>query len=283
MSPPRAEIVTEIHPRRGWAALDLREIWRYRDLLWLFSLRDVQVRYKQTVFGVAWAVIQPVMMMVVMTLIFGKGLRLEESSIPGIPYAVAFLAAQIVWSFFANGLNSTANSLVGNAGIVTKVYFPRLIVPIAALSTALVDFLIAFLIFVLVAWAYGVAFTGTAVLLPLVFASMVLAAFGLGLVLAALMVSYRDVRYVIPYCLQVGFFVSPVVWWEEHVGELMGAWKPLLYLNPIAGPLTAFRDIMTGQPLDWLGWFVSITVSVLIACGGAVYFARAEARFADVA
>ena len=147
----------------------------------------------------------------------------------------------------------------------------------------MVDFCIALGVFLLVALFYGVAVGDGLGLLPLVLLTMVLATLGLGLVLAALMVTYRDVRYVVPYCLQVGFFLTPVVWWEEHVGALMGAWKYALYLNPIAGPLTAFRDLMTGQPPDWLGWGISTVVALAIAIGGIAYFARAEARFADLA
>ena len=153
----------------------------------------------------------------------------------------------------------------------------------ASLGTAIVDFTIAFVIFLGIAGAYGFKLAPAMLLLPLIFLSMIVAAFGLGLVIAALMITYRDFRFVVPYCLQVGFFVTPIVWWEEHVGIMMGGWKIALYLNPIAGPLTTFRNVMTGQSVDWLGWALSFSVGATIAVVGIAYFIRAETRFADIA
>ena len=272
-----------IEPRSGWQSVGLRELWSYRDLLWIFSLRDIQVRYKQTVFGISWAVIQPLMLMVVMTLVFGKGLSLEDSHIPGVPYALSFMAAQIVWSFFASGTNSCANSLVTNATIVRKIYFPRLIMPIAGLCTAGVDFVVALCLFFVIKFFLYPTLSPSMVLLPLILVSMVVAALGLGLVMSALMVSYRDVRYVMPYLLQVGFFLTPIIWWEEQLGGLLGSWKHVIYLNPIAGPLTVFRDAMTAQPIDWFGWGLSSLVGLSLMVFGLFFFARAESKFADVA
>ena len=272
-----------IRPRTGWETVDLAELWRYRELMWRFLLRDIQARYKQTVFGVLWAVLQPVVMMVVMTFVFGKGLGLDQSHIPGVPYALSFLAAQIVWSFFANGLASTASSVTSNAEIIRKIYFPRLIVPIAGLGTATVDFIIALVVFLIAVSVVKPHFSFAMLLLPIAFLTMLLAAFGAGLLFAGLMVSYRDFRYVVPYCLQVGFFLTPVIWWEKSVGEMMGAWSIALYLNPITGPLTVFRNVMFGEPVYWQGWMLSSLVAVLLAVVAIAYFARAEARFADIA
>lgn len=272
-----------IRPRSGWEAVDFAELWRYRELMWRFFLRDVQARYKQTAFGVLWAVVQPIVMMVVMTFVFGKGLRLEQAHIPGVPYALSFLAAQIVWAFFANGLSSTANSVTSNADVIRKIYFPRLIVPIAGLGTAAVDFLVTLMVFLIVLAVIRPHASMAMLLLPLIFASMVLAAFGVGLLFAGLMVSYRDFRYVVPYCVQLGFFLTPVIWWEEKVGATLGTWSWLLYLNPIAGPLTAFRNVMLGQPVNAAGWLLSSCVAALVAVVAVVCFTRAESRFADIA
>lgn len=272
-----------IRSSTGWGHVNLRELWRYRELMWRFLLRDIQARYKQTVFGVLWAVVQPIFMMLVMTFVFGKGLRLEHSTIPGIPYALSFLAAQIVWSFFANGLTSTAGSVTSNAEIIRKIYFPRLIVPIAGLGTAIVDFLIALIVFAVIVIVVGPPVTATLLLLPLVFLSMLLAAFGVGLLFAGLMVRYRDFRYVVPYCLQIGFFVTPVIWWEESIAGMMGGWSIALYLNPITGPLTTFRNVMFGEPVYWQGWMISSFVALLLTVVAVMFFTRAESHFADIA
>lgn len=272
-----------IRPRSGWEAVDVAELWRYRELMWRFFLRDVQARYKQTAFGVLWAVVQPIFMMVVMTFVFGKGLRLEQAHIPGVPYALSFLAAQIVWSFFANGLSSTANSVTSNADVIRKIYFPRLIVPIAGLGTATVDFLVTLMVFLVVLAVMKPHASPAMLLVPLIFASMVLAAFGVGLLFAGLMVSYRDFRYVVPYCVQLGFFLTPVIWWEEKVGATLGNWSWVLYLNPITGPLTAFRNVMLGEPVNGTGWLVSSLVAGLVTVVAVVCFTRVESRFADIA
>ena len=173
--------------------------------------------------------------------------------------------------------------MTSNAEIIRKIYFPRLIIPISGIGTALVDFLIAFVVFLAVASFAQFRISWTLALVPFIFVSVLIAAFGIGLLLAALMVTYRDFRYVIPYCLQVGFFLTPVIWWEEQVGELMGNWSILMYLNPVTGPLTAFRDVMTGQPIYWTGWMLSLAISVGVALFALAYFSRTEARFADVA
>ncbi|MCB1693694.1 MAG: ABC transporter permease [Pseudomonadales bacterium] len=282
-TPRRALVAVDIRPLSSHLTPDWAELWAYRDLLWMFAVRDVQVRYKQTLFGVAWAIVQPVMMMVVMTLIFGKGLGLEDTYIPGVPYAVGYLAAQIVWSFFAAALTSSANSLVANAAIVRKAYFPRLLLPLAATSTAMVDFAVAFVVYLVVTVTMGVVPDSRLLLLPLVLIGTAITTLGLGLWLSALMVTYRDVRFVVPYCVQVGFFVTPVIWWEQPLATRLDPWGVLLYLNPISGPLTTFRDIMTGQPIDWAGWAVSTSVGVAVLVFGLRYFVRTEALFADVA
>lgn len=266
-----------IRPPKGWASLGVRELWEYRELLYFLTWRDIKVRYKQTALGAAWAIIQPFFMMVVFSLFFGK---LGGIPSDGIPYPVFVFCALLPWQLFAFALSESSNSLVGNQNLITKVYFPRLVVPISAVLGGLVDFAIAFVI-LLGMMAYFHIVPGVAVLaLPLFVLLAVTTALGVGLWLSALNVQYRDVRYTIGFLTQFWLFATPVAYPSSLVPE---RWRWLYGLNPMAGVVEGFRWALLGKsegPGALLA--VSIAVVVLILVGGLYYFRRMEQTFADV-
>ena len=268
--------VTVLEPPRGWRALDLRELWRYRELLWVLTERDIKVRYKQTVLGFAWAIIQPVMLMVVFSVFFGG---LAKMPADGLPYPIFVYAGLLPWTFFANAIGNSANSLVGSANLVSKVYFPRLVVPLSAAGAGLVDLAIATLILlVLMAW-YGVGWSANLLLAPLLVAGVVFIALGVGVALSALTVSYRDFRYIIPFMIQFWMFATPVVYPASLVPR---QYRWLLFLNPMAGFIEGFRSAFLGAPFDWAAIAISLGVAVAIFAAGVAYFETVERRFADI-
>lgn len=296
-SPPPAEGAGEserkptilIRPRTGWAAIPFAELWQYRDLLWLFTSRDVRVRYKQSVLGALWAIIQPVTMMLVFTVFFGKVLgaeaRLPKFNGKEVPYAVFVLSGQILWTFFQTCLQQSANSVVGQSNLVRKVYFPRLLLPFSSCGAPLVDTVIAFFVLLVVMLLYGVSLSWQLLMIPLFLISVIISALGVGLLLASLMVSYRDFRHVVPFMLRVWFFVTPVI---MPVSFLPETWRgipvhALLYLNPMAGTIEGFRAIVLGAEVDYGKWMMSLSVGVLAMVLGMFYFTRTERKFADVA
>lgn len=260
-----------------------RDLWRYRELLYILAWRDVVVRYKQTAIGVAWALLQPLAQMVVMVVIFSKVAQLPSDG--GAPYALMVFAAMLPWQFFATSVSAASMSLVGNANLISKVYFPRLIIPAAAVVTSLVDFLIAFAILVaLMAW-YGYAPTWRMLTLPIFMLLALLAAFGPGLLITALNTKYRDFRYVIPFIVQFGLYVSPVGFSSEVVRERFGDALFLLYsLNPMVGVIEGFRWAILGG--DTQLHAPSLALSCVLSLGflllGALYFRRLERTFADI-
>ena len=269
--------VTVIRPARGWISLNLRELWQYRELLYFLVWRDVKVRYKQTVLGAAWAILQPVATMVVFTLFFG---RLAGVPSDGVPYPLFSLAALVPWTFFATGLVQSSNSLVGSQQLITKVYFPRLAIPIASVLAGVVDFALAFLVLLGVMAAYGVAPGARGVwivpLLVLAFAT----ALGVGLWLAALHVRYRDVRYVMPFFVQLWLLATPVAYPSSLLGE---PWRTLYGVNPMVGVVEGFRWALLGTgTAPGPAVAVSSLVAVGLLLGGTVYFRRTERTFADV-
>ena len=268
--------ITVIESRDGWRALDFAELWNYRELLHVLTMRDIKVRYKQTVLGAAWAIIQPLMMMVVFTIFFGNLARMPSD---GFPYPIFVFAALLPWTFFANAVASAGNSLVGSAHLVSKVYFPRVIIPLSSIGGGLLDFVIASgVMLVLMIW-YGVGWSlNLLAVLPLT-AGMVLAALGVGMLLSALIVTYRDFRYVIPFLIQFWMFATPVVYPASLVPE---AWRPVLHLNPMAGIIEGYRSALLGRPFDFAALAISLTVAALIFAAGLAYFERMERRFADV-
>jgi len=264
-----------IRPATGWSALDLRAVWEYRELVYFMVWRDVKVRYKQTVLGVGWAVLQPLASMLIFTVIFG---RLAQLPSDGAPYAVFTLAALLPWQLFSSAFNGAANSVAGNAGVISKVYFPRLVVPIAAVVATLVDFAVSVVLLAAVMIWYGVAFRAELVFLPLFAAFALLAALAAGLWSAALNVKYRDVRYVMPYLLQLWLFASPVAYSLSLVPE---RYRALYALNPLVGVIQGFRWALFGGVDPWSLMLGSVIVTVLLLIGGLFYFRRTEQAFSD--
>ena len=266
-----------IRPPHGRIPLDMAELWAYRELLYFLTWRDIKVRYKQTVLGAAWAIIQPFLMMIVFSLFFG---RLAGVPSDGIPYPIFIYCALLPWQLFAHALTESSNSLVANERLITKVYFPRLVVPISAVLAGLIDFAIAFVILLGMMAYYGMMPTLAVFTLPLFILLAILTALGVGLWLSALNVKYRDVRYTIVFLTQLWFFATPVVYPSSIVPE---RWRPLYGLNPMAGVVEGFRWALLGKvksPGVLLA--VSVGVVILILIGGLYYFRRMEATFADI-
>jgi lipopolysaccharide transport system permease protein len=273
-----------IKPTRGWASLHLRELWDYRELLYFLTWRDIKVRYKQAVLGVLWAILQPVITMVVFTIVFQRlmGTRYEPQVVNGqeIPYAVFVYTGLLPWNLFAGALGRSGTSLVGNANLLTKVYFPRLVIPMSAVIAGLVDFLIGLAVYFVLLLAYGLPLSWHIVLLPAFVVLAMVTALACGLWLSALNVLYRDVGYVIPFLTQLWFFLTPVIWQPPESDSL--AWTLALGLNPMTGVVEAFRWAFTGgQPPSTLLAASSAIVLVLLATG-LMYFKRMERTFADV-
>jgi lipopolysaccharide transport system permease protein len=270
------EHVTVIEPTSGWRSLDLRELWAYRELLFVLTMRDIKVRYKQTVLGAAWAILQPFMTMVVFTVFFG---HLANMPSDGYPYPVFVYCALLPWTFFANGVTSSSNSMVGSAHLISKVYFPRLIIPLAAMGVVIVDFAIASSILLAMMLFYGVGWTLNLLLAPVLLLAVTFIALGVGTYLSALTVAYRDFRYVVPFVLQLGMFVTPVVYPASLVPE---QWRWLLYLNPMSGLVEGFRSVFLGKPFDLVGLVWSACIAIGLLMVGIAYFGRLERRLVDI-
>ena len=270
------EPLVVIQPSRGWKLLSLKDIWAYRELLFFLTWRDVKVRYKQTALGAVWAILQPLFMMLIFTIFFG---RLAGVASSGIPYPLFALAGLVPWTFFSNAIAASGNSLVGSSNLITKVYFPRLLVPAAAMLAGLVDFALAFAMFCVLMIYYGVAPTMQVLVLPVLILLTALFALGVGTWMSALNVKYRDVRFALPFLIQLWLFVSSVIMPSSSLGP---KWRRLLLLNPMSGIIEGYRAALFGLPFDWtaLGIAALITVAVLIY---AFYsFARVERSFADI-
>ena len=266
-----------VEPRRAWTSIDLKELWHYRELLYFLTWRDVKVRYKQTALGAAWAIIQPFFMMLVFSLFFGRLARVPSD---GIPYPVFAFCGLLPWQLFAHALTESSNSLVGNQNLITKVYFPRLVIPIAAVLGGVIDFFIAFVILLGMMLYYGIV-PGVAILaLPGFLLLALLTALSVGLWLSALNAQYRDVRYTINFLVQFWLFATPVAYPSSLVPE---KWRPLYGLNPMAGVVDGFRWALLGKsgPPGLMLW-VSVIVVVILLLGGLYYFRRMEQEFADV-
>jgi lipopolysaccharide transport system permease protein len=254
-----------------------RDLWRYRELFYFLALRDIAVRYKQTVLGVAWSLVRPLATMIVFTLVFGTVAKLPSH---GAPYAVFVFAALLPWQFFSSALQESSNSLINNSNMISKVYFPRLVVPVSAVIVSLVDFVIAFAVLLVFLWWYRVVPDWRILTLPgfvlLVFAITV----GAGLWFSALNVEYRDFRYIVPFVVQLGIFVSPVGFSSAIVPQ---QWELIYALNPMVGVIDGFRwAIIPGQPLSWLAVMFSVVLAVALFTSGIWYFRKMERHFADV-
>ncbi len=270
--------VVVIEPAKGWVALQLKELWEYRELLYFMTWREVKVRYKQTAIGAAWALIQPLFTMVVFALFFGKLAKMPSD---GIPYPVFSLAGLVPWTFFANGLGQSANSLVGNANLVSKVYFPRLSVPIAVIFSGLVDFWLSFVMLIGFMLIEGVHPSPRILWLPAFLLLAIVTSLGVGLWLSALNVEYRDVRYVVPFLVQFWMLATPVAYPSSLVKT--EPWRSLYGINPMVGVVDGFRWSLLGTGnTPGLMLVISVLVSLLLLVGGGYYFRRMEKNFADV-
>jgi lipopolysaccharide transport system permease protein len=269
--------LTVIQARPGWQIVDFGEIWRFRELLCFLVWRDVKVRYKQTVLGAAWAILQPTAQMVVFSIFFG---RMAEVATDGIPYPLFAFAGLLPWMFFQNSITNASQSVVGNQNLITKVYFPRLFIPASAIGAAIVDFAIACgMLLALMAW-YGAAPTFAILLAPLIALGLAAAAFGVGTLLSALTVAYRDFRYVVPWMVQLWMFATPTVYMDASVTG--PRWQLVLPLNPAYGLIHNFRCVTLGRPMDWYALGVSLAVTALFVVAGCLYFRRVERTFADI-
>lgn len=266
-----------VKPSKGWISLRLRDLWEYRELFYFLTWRDIKVRYKQTVLGGAWAIIQPFFTMVVFSLFFGKLAKVPSD---GIPYPIFAYAALVPWTFFANGLSQSSNSMVENANLIKKVYFPRMVVPISSVISGVVDFVLAFLVLLGMMFFYGIFPTKNIMWLPLLLVMAFVTALGVGLWFSALNVQFRDVRYTVPFLTQFWLFATPIAYPSSLLSE---PWRTFYGINPMVGVVEGFRWALLGTdtapgPII----IVSSLVALALLVGGAFYFRRMEKSFADV-
>jgi lipopolysaccharide transport system permease protein len=278
---PTARRVAPFHvhlaPSKGWVGLHLRELWAYHELLYFLVWRDVKVRYKQTALGASWAIIQPLFTMLVFTVFFGKLAKMPSD---GLPYPVFSYAALVPWTFFANGLTQSADSLAGSANLLRKVYFPRLAIPVAAVLSGVVDFVIAFCVLLVMMTVYGVHPTIHVVWLPVLLLLALTTSLGVGLWLSALNVEFRDVKYVVPFIVQFWMLATPIAYPSSLIHE---PWHTWYGLNPMSGVVEGFRWALLGRTASpgSMVW-VSALVSLSLLVGGAYFFRRMEKTFADI-
>jgi lipopolysaccharide transport system permease protein len=273
---PDAPLIV-IEPSKSWVALNLRDLWAYRELLYFLTWRDVKVRYKQTLLGVAWAILQPLLTMLIFTLLFG---RLAGIKSDGIPYPIFAYAGLLIWTFFANAVTNSGNSLVGSANLITKIYFPRIIIPGAAVGAGLVDLGIAFLIQIGLMLYYHVTITRAILMVPVLVLLATLLALGVGMWLSALNVKYRDIRYAIPFLIQLWMFASPIIYPESM---LQGKMRYILRLNPLTGIVENFRVALFGHSnFHWQSLGISAAITLFILIYSAYSFRRMERSFADI-
>ncbi len=262
-----------IEPSKGWIPLNLRDLWQYRDLFYILTMRDIKVRYKQTLLGAAWAIIQPLFTMLIFTLFFG---RLAQMPSDGIPYPLFAYAGLLPWTFFSNAVTNSGNSLVGNSNLITKIYFPRMIIPMAAVASGLLDFVIAFGLLVVLMFYYGAGLSINILMLPLLLVLTSLLAIGVGMWMSALNVKYRDIRYALPFLIQLGMFASGII------TPIPENWRWIRIVNPIAGLIEAFRSSFFGKPFDWVSLSAAAVLTLAILFYAAFNFRRMEKSFADL-
>ena len=272
---PEAHIIIE--PAKGWAPIELKEMWNYRELLYFLTWRDIKLRYKQTALGVAWAVLQPVLTMILFSVIFGELAGLPSGE---IPYPIFTYTALLPWQLFAFALTSSSNSLVGNQNLIGKVYFPRLVIPFSSVIAGVLDFFIAFLVLLGMMIFYDIHISAAIFILPLFLVLTLASAMAVGLWLSALNVQYRDVRYAVPFLTQLWMYATPIAYSSELIPE---KWRWLYSLNPMTGVVEGFRWVILGESgLDTFSLGISAVVVVVFLISGLYYFKRSEATFADV-
>lgn len=267
---------TRIEPSRGLNWLEWRELWKYRELLYFLSWRDVKVRYKQTALGMIWAIIQPLITMIVFTIFFGKFVKVPSE---GVPYPIFTYVALLPWTLFTYGLNQASNSLVSNANLVTKVYFPRLVIPISSILSGLLDFMIAFVILLGLMLFYQIQLTRAIIWLPLFLLLALITSLGIGLWLSALNVQYRDIRYALPFLTQLLLLATPIAYPSTLLAD---PWRTFYGLNPMVGVVEGFRWVLLGINPPGLTITVSAVVSILLLVTGIYYFKYMEEMFADI-
>ncbi len=270
------EPLVKIRPAASWVPLNFNQLWAYRELLYFLMWRDVKVRYKQTVLGAAWAIIQPLFTMLIFTLFFG---RLAGVPSDNVPYPVFVYAGLLIWTFFSNALSNSGNSLVGNQNLLTKVFFPRIIIPGATVGAGLVDLAIGFLVLIGLMIYYSVPLTWGVLLVPVIIVFVTLLALGVGMWVSALNVKYRDVRFALPFAIQLWMFLSPIIYPSTFVPA---KWRWLLTLNPLTGLIDGFRASLFGHPFNWTALTISIAITLTILVYAAYVFRRMERSFADI-
>jgi lipopolysaccharide transport system permease protein len=280
-APPLNQILPDtplviIKPGKTWGAIDFRDLWAFRDLLYFLTWRDVKVRYKQTALGVAWAIIQPLFTMLIFTLFFG---RLAGVPSDNIPYPVFAYAGLLPWTFFANAISNSGNSLVSSANLITKVYFPRMIIPAAAIAAGLVDLAISFLVLIPLMIRYHIVLTWNVLMFPVVVLLTALLALGVGMWLSALNVKYRDVRFALPFIVQLWMFVSPVIY---PASFLPARFRWLLALNPMTGIIEGYRASLFGHSFNWAALGISTAITAALLVYSSYAFHRMEKNFADI-
>lgn len=271
-----SERQTRIKSEEAGVDLNLGELWQFRELLYFLTLRDIKVRYKQTVMGVAWVIIQPLLTVLIFTLVFNRFVRFDTGA---LPYPLFALSGLLLWLFFANAVTNSTNSLLSNSNLITKVYFPRLFIPTASVGAGLVDLGVAFLLLIAVCLYYGLALKLSLLLVPFLILLMALLALGVGLMSAAMTVKYRDLRHALPFIIQLWMFASPVIYPASLVPP---KWKWLVLSNPVAGIIEGFRAALTGQPFDYLHLSISAAITFVLLLFSVYVFRRFEDTFADV-
>jgi lipopolysaccharide transport system permease protein len=267
---------TIIEPQRGWIPISFRELWKYRELAYILAWRDVKIRYKQTALGAAWAIFQPFISMIVFSVFFGTLMKVPSDN---LPYPIFVYAGLLPWTFFSNSLTGASNSLIGQANLISKVYFPRLIIPLSSLGSCLLDFVIALVIMFVLMFYYGISLNISILISPLLLVATMATALGVGTLFSALCVSYRDVKYIVPFMVQLWMYISPVIYPVSIVPE---RWRWLLSLNPMAGLIDGYRSAFLGKPFDWVNIGISVGVSFVLLVAGLIYFRMMERRFADI-
>ena len=267
---------TIIRPPRGWQMLNWRELWAYRELLWVLTARDIKVRYKQTVLGAGWAIVRPFLTMLIFSVVFGYLAKMPSD---GLPYPVFVYAALLPWTFFSASITTSGQSLVGSSHLVSKVYFPRLIIPLSSVGAGLIDLAISTAILLLLMLWYGVGWTTNLFAAPLLIVGVIFAALGVGTLLSALTVAYRDFTHLTPFLVQIWMYVTPVIFPASLVPD---QWKWLLFLNPMTGLIEGFRSAFLGRPFDIVGLATSFVLAAIVFIIGVAYFEKVERRFADI-
>ena len=278
LSAPCGLAITVLEARPGWQLVNLRELWRFRELLYFLTLRDIKVRYKQTALGAAWAILQPLATMFVFSLFFGRVAGNPSSS---VPYSLFVLAGLVPWMFFSSAIAAAAQSVVGNQNLVTKIYFPRLMIPMGAVGAGLADLAISFAVLILMMGWYATAPGWTFVLLPFLVLDLVIAALGVGMLLSALTVAFRDFRHITPFLVQFWMFATPCIYLQQDAA-IGTRGRSLLPLNPAYGLIANFRAALLGLPLDWPALAVSSLVGLMLLALGCFCFRKMEGTFADI-